>query len=526
MEAIEVPSKQGRHSVYIYRTKNGDGIEWAFQKRRADGGGFYECCACKKLRTFPEYRGRRTPRAQIVNGKFITDPLNPSNPHFCRFNGIGGALGRRELYKLTQKVRSSRSFHGSYRVEYNAALIGVQNEAAATYDLDRTQKEEMQAVMVGNGGFKSKVSAMRKAGQAARKREAKARSVEEIGGRTLNGDRFLQRSDAAGSFYVFCNSSLISKAFESDCYTVGDDSCYQFGCQEHGRTGQLYSLLLISNSRAYPIVHMVSRFSSEKAFTLMFRIFRDLIEVEGKIRLLPRLKFMFQFEKPYISACRKVFPECTIRSCSCDVTEALNHEWNLLMRGIQVPEDVEEWLTQLRALIHLPAVLAKDYFTEVLQFPPVVVAGDPLVREACFDFVEYIDKTWMQHPQFSDIWDHWLEFNETRNSLCERRHSELNMYLGGVKPSLLELIEALVEEENLTRQSLDESLMEQYDPLRGCHQQKKEEKENTTNEKTRNDVSKKSLSLKQKRKLKGLVLDLRDDVRVQNVSARPAEVHS
>lgn len=47
------------------------------------------------------------------------------------------------------------------------------------------------------------------------------------------------------------------------------------------------------------------------------------------------------------------------------------------------------------------------------------------------------------------------------------------MYLGGVKPSLLELIEALVEEENLTRRSLDESLMEQYDPLRGRHQQKR-----------------------------------------------------
>lgn len=47
MEAIEVPSVRGRHAVYIFRTEDGEAIEWLFQKRRAAGGGFYECCSCK-----------------------------------------------------------------------------------------------------------------------------------------------------------------------------------------------------------------------------------------------------------------------------------------------------------------------------------------------------------------------------------------------------------------------------------------------------------------------------------------------
>uniref|UniRef100_A0A914ZRA9 MULE transposase domain-containing protein n=1 Tax=Parascaris univalens TaxID=6257 RepID=A0A914ZRA9_PARUN len=518
---IEVPSVRGRHAVYIFRTEDGEAIEWLFQKRRAAGGGFYECCSCKKLRQLPEHRGKRTPRAQIVDGKFITDPLNPNNPHFCQFKRIGGALGQRELYKLTQKVRSSHSFKESYRMEFNAALNGVHSEASTAYGLNVAEKEEMQAVMVAKGNFKSKLCTVRKAHQVACQRQAKARCVEETGGHTLSGQRFLQYATADGDIYVFCNSALIAKALQSGCRTVCDDSCYQFGCQEHGLNGLLYSLLMTDNHVAYPIVHMISRISSEKAYTLMFRTFRELIEAEGQAHFIPKLKFMFEFERPYNFACRRVFPGCVIRGCSCDVTKAWNIKWNTLMGDTKIPEEVEEWLTQLMALVCLPAILARDYFIEVLQYPPAV--DDPLMKDACYLFMRYVDRTWMQNPYFLDIWDHWLDFNETRNAFCERRHNELNVYLKETKPKLLELIDALVKEENMTHQSLDNRLFTQTPPPHSsCHDGKEkaidrvmEEATIISNKNNKSGESFRRLSKWELRKPKDLMLKIENKPEVE-----------
>ncbi|KHN88787.1 hypothetical protein Tcan_14379 [Toxocara canis] len=484
MEAIEVPSKHGLHPVYIYRTEDGDVIEWTFQKRRAGGGGFYECCACKKLRTLPDHRGKRTPRAQIVDGKFVTDPVNPEHAHFCRFQRIGGALGRRELYKLAQKVRRSRPFNGSYRTEFHAALNNVQKEAATTYDLDGTQTKEMQAAIVGNGGFESKVSALRKAGQAARQRDARARRVEETGGLTLNGQRFLQSANVAGDIYIFCNSSLISKAFGRGCRVVADDASYELGCQEHGLGGQLYSLLMMDAHSAYPIVYMITRSCSENAYKLMFRVFRELIDAEGQAQFLPELKFILESEKPYVSACRQIFPECAVQACSFQFTQALNRKWHCLTRSLQPPEDVQEWFTQFKGLMYLPVALAQDYFSESLQFPPDTVATDAELRKACLAFIEYVREAWIEHPHFKQIWENWMVFNERKVDCCIRRHNELKAFVKESKPTLLKLIEALVEEENITRHSLIDKFINQQFPSPYCRQVKKRANEDEADEET------------------------------------------
>jgi len=104
--------------------------EWCYSDANKNTE-YHNCVRCKLLKN-KKTELNRLPRVAIDNGRFLSDPDYPSNPHFCdpendQKSSIGVALGKRKMFdvrddinitKLKPKVQHDKAIQ-SVRIEFS-----------------------------------------------------------------------------------------------------------------------------------------------------------------------------------------------------------------------------------------------------------------------------------------------------------------------------------------------------------------------------------------------------------------------
>ncbi|KAK6017415.1 hypothetical protein OSTOST_17066, partial [Ostertagia ostertagi] len=112
INALFAPSQNpdGRSiAVFIFPTDHELCYEWHFQKLLSDQQtALYMCCACRALKTSDRTNHPGPiPTVHIRDGSFVTDPLNPRQPHYCQPRSTPRALARRLLIERCNEIRDS-----------------------------------------------------------------------------------------------------------------------------------------------------------------------------------------------------------------------------------------------------------------------------------------------------------------------------------------------------------------------------------------------------------------------------------
>ncbi|MFH4977023.1 hypothetical protein AB6A40_003732 [Gnathostoma spinigerum] len=101
-EAVERNIGKGVRPIVLYHSREHDGKTFEFGYRNTSTDGrtrAYICRACRKLQRRNKNFGP-VPRVKVMNGRFITDPDNPENPHYCLGTSSEKAVYRRQRYAV------------------------------------------------------------------------------------------------------------------------------------------------------------------------------------------------------------------------------------------------------------------------------------------------------------------------------------------------------------------------------------------------------------------------------------------
>ncbi|EYB97376.1 hypothetical protein Y032_0141g2234 [Ancylostoma ceylanicum] len=138
--ALFVPSQQrGRDvAVYVFPHDHSLCYEWYYQLAMADNCTLtYMCCGCKALKT----RDRKAyPRpvasCRIMNGYFVTDPLNPIRSHFCEPRNTTKATARRIIIERCNELREGADKHRPASVELHELLSRISSEKFGGFSVE------------------------------------------------------------------------------------------------------------------------------------------------------------------------------------------------------------------------------------------------------------------------------------------------------------------------------------------------------------------------------------------------------
>ncbi|KAL6728537.1 hypothetical protein Aduo_010301 [Ancylostoma duodenale] len=174
--AIFVPSQQrGRDvAVYVFPHDHDLCYEWYYQLTMGDNCTLtYMCCGCKALKT----RNRKAyPRpvasCRIMNGHFITDPLNPIRAHFCEPRNTTKATARRLLIERCNELREGADRHRP-ATELHELLSRISSEKFGSFSTEERLAMIQEITSPNENGRNNARKVVQKALQRAKDKRVK-----------------------------------------------------------------------------------------------------------------------------------------------------------------------------------------------------------------------------------------------------------------------------------------------------------------------------------------------------------------
>ncbi|RCN47806.1 hypothetical protein ANCCAN_06143 [Ancylostoma caninum] len=175
--ALFVPSQQRGRDVAVYVFPHDQHLcyEWYYQLTMGDNCTLtYMCCGCKALKT----RNRKAyPRpvasCRIMNGYFVTDPLNPIRAHFCEPRDTTKATARRLIIERCNELRDGADRHQPASVELHELLSRISSEKFSGFSMEERLAMIEQITSRNENGRGNARKVVQKALQRAKNKRVK-----------------------------------------------------------------------------------------------------------------------------------------------------------------------------------------------------------------------------------------------------------------------------------------------------------------------------------------------------------------